>query len=56
MSPYETALRRYRQARTASQAAPGDAAAAAELEAARRFKERFAIDPEYNPDRQKVTA
>lgn len=56
MSAYTEALRRYRAALAASQAAPGDTAAAAELAAADRYLLKFAIDPYYNPSRERVTA
>ena len=45
MSAYETALRRYREAGTD-----------AEQREAARVLERYAIDPEYNPDRERVHA
>ena len=45
MSAYETALRRYREAGTD-----------AEREEAAKLLQRWAIDPEYDPDRKRVTA
>ena len=45
MSAYETALRRYREAGTD-----------AERDEAARVLRCFAVDPYYNPDRQKVMA
>lgn len=62
MSAYTEALRRYREAAAAREAAHADPDAAelgrlradATFAAADAYKSRWAVNPEYNPDRKRV--